>query len=188
MAGLIQEQMGAAGAPVQDPAAMQDPAMQDPMAAQAGMEQMMPGEMMEEGDDEPLNEDDPVFQSALQFAMQALYESGAAKDVAQSLKSAPDPVMGMADTAYEITSVVGERVDGELPEELLPLLAMTVLQEVAEIGEAAGVDTSPTNVAEAFKQMLLRFLGEQGMDTTQLEQAMAEVDPAVFEQAANAEG
>ena len=184
MAGLIQEQMGAAAGPAGAPE--QDPMMQDPMAAEAGMGDMMTGEM-EPGDDEPLNEDDPIFQSALQLAMQALYENGAARDVAESLKSAPDPVMGMADTAYEISSVVNERVDNEVPDELLPLLAITILQEVAEIGEAAGVDTSPNNVAEAFKQMLLRFLGEQGLDTSQLEQAMADVDPAVFEQAANAE-
>jgi hypothetical protein len=180
MVGLVQEQMGAAGAPAQDPAAMQDP-----MAAQGGMEQMAAGEMMdaEGGPDE----NDPAFQAALQYAMEALYSNGAAKDVAKALKSAPDPVAGLADTAYEMVSVVDERTDGLVPDELLILLAVTILQEVAEIGEAAGVDTSPTNVAEAFKQMLLRFLGEQGMDTTQLEQAMAQVDPAVFEQVAQAE-
>jgi hypothetical protein len=185
MAGLIQEQMGAAGAPeqemmpgaemAQDPNMMQDPAMmEDPMAA--GMD-----------DDEPLNEDDPAFQAALQLAMQALYENGAARDVAQSLRSAQDPVQGLADTAYEMVSVVDERTEGQVPDELLILLSITILQEVAEIGEAAGVDTSPTTLAEAFKQMLLRFLGEQGMDTTQLQQAMDQVDPAVFQQAAEAE-
>jgi hypothetical protein len=185
MAGLIQDQMGAAGAPeqemmpgaemAQDPNMMQDPAMmEDPMA-------------QDMDDDEPLNEDDPAFQTALQLAMQALYENGAAREVAQSLQSAPDPVMGLADTAYEMVSVVDERTEGQVPDELLILLAVTILQEVAEIGEAAGVDTSPATVAEAFKQMLLRFLGEQGMDTTQLEQAMAEVDPAMFEQVAESE-
>lgn len=185
MQGLIQQQMGApAGGPEQGMPA--DPMAQDPMAAEAGMDPMM-AEGMEADDDEDLNQDDPAFQAALQFAMQALYENGAARDVAQSLRSAPDPIAGLADTAYEMVSLVDERTDGEVPDELLILLSITILQEVAEIGEAAGVDTSATNVAEAFKQMLLRFLGEQGMDTTQLEQAMAEVDPAMFEQAANAE-
>jgi hypothetical protein len=179
MVGLIQEQMGASGAPEQDP-------MQDPMAAEAGMEQMAAGEMMADDEEGP-DENDPAFQSALQLAMQALYENGAARDVAQSLSSAPDPVSGLANTAYEMVTVVDERTDGEVPDELIILLAITILQEVAEIGEAAGIDASPANVAEAFKQMLLRFLGEQGMDTSQLEQAMADVDPAVFEQAAQAE-
>lgn len=180
MAGLIEQQMGAAGAPMQNP-------MQDPMAAQAGMGQMMPGEMMEADDDEPLNEDDPAFQSALQLAMQALYQNEAARDVAQGLRSAQDPVQGLADTAYEIVSVVDERTEGAVPDELIVLLSITILQEVAEIGEAAGIDTSPTVLAEAFKQMLLRFLGEQGLDTTQLQQAMDEVDPSVFQQSEEAE-
>ena len=184
MAGLIQEQMGAAAGPAGAPT--QDPMMQDPMAAEAGMEQMGAGEMMADDEEGP-DENDPAFQSALQLAMQALYENGAARDVAQSLRSAQDPVQGLADTAYEMVSVVDERTEGAVPDELLILLSITILQEVAEIGEAAGIDTSPTNVAEAFKQMLLRFLGEQGMDTTQLEQAMAEVDPSMFDQAANAE-
>jgi hypothetical protein len=32
--------------------------------------------------------------------------------------------------------------------------------------------------------MILRFLGEQGVDTTQLQQAMDQVDPEEFNQAA----
>ena len=188
MRGLIEDQMAAPmGAPEQgmpaDPMA-QDPMAQDPMAQGMGMEDPMAGEMV---DDESINEDDPAFQAALQMAMQALYEGEAARDVAQGLQSAPDPVTGLANTAYEIVSVVDERTEGQVPDELLVLLSVTILQEVAEIGEAAGVDTSPQVLAEAFKQMLLRFLGEQGLDTTQLEQAMAEVDPSVFDEAANAE-
>jgi hypothetical protein len=184
MRGLIEDQMAAPmGAPEQGMPA--DPMSQDPMAQGMGMEDPMAGAIVDDG--EELNEDDPAFQAALQLAMQALYEGEAARDVAQGLQSAPDPVTGLANTAYEIVSVVDERTDGQVPDELLVLLSVTILQEVAEIGEAAGVDTSPQVVAEAFKQMLLRFLGEQGMDTTQLEQAMAEVDPSVFDQAAQTE-
>ena len=175
MAGLIEEQMApaAGGMPPQEMMAG------DPMAAGP-----MAGEMM--GEEMP-DESHPAFQTAMQLAMQALYENDAARDVAQGLRTASDPVTGLADTAYEIVSVVDERTEGQVPDELLVLLAVNILQEVAEIGEAAGVDTSPTVLAEAFKQMLLRFLGEQGLDTTELEQAMAEVDPSVFEEAANAE-
>lgn len=180
MAGLIEEQMApaAGGMPPQEMMAG-DPMAADPMAADP-----MAGEMM--GEEMP-DESHPAFQAAMQLAMQALYENDAARDVAQSLQSAPDPVTGLADTAYEMVSVVDERTEGEVPDELLVLLAVNILQEVAEIGEAAGIDTSATVLAEAFKQMLLRFLGEQGLDTTELEQAMAEVDPSVFEEAANAE-
>jgi hypothetical protein len=112
--------------------------------------------------------------------MEALYSQKAAKDVALALKSAPSPVEGLASTAYEMTSVVDERTDGEVPDELLLPLAMKVLEEVAEIGEAAGVKYQNSDIAMAYQQMLLRFLGEQGVDTTQLEQAMSQIDPAEF--------
>jgi len=134
-----------------------------------------------------LDQNNPAFQTAVKLAMQAMYSSNAAGDIAKQLKSAPNPVEGLANVAYEITSVVDERTGGEVPDELIVLLAITILQEVADIGEAAGADVSPQNVAEAFKQMLLRFLGENGMDTTQLQQAMDQVDPAIFDKAASAE-
>jgi hypothetical protein len=170
MEGLIKKQMG--GAPQ---------GMGEQMPAGMGMA------MEAEDQDEELNENDPAFQAALQLAMKAMYENNAAADIAQALKSAPNPVEGLANTAYEITAVVDEQTDGQVPDELIVMLGITILQEVADIGEAAGVDVSAANVAEAFKQMLLRFLGEQGLDTTQLQQAMDQVDPSVFDKAANAE-
>jgi len=147
----------------------------------------MEGLIQEQMEDEGPDENNPAFRSAVTLAMQALYKSNAAADVAKALRSAPTPVEGLANTAYDIAALVDEQTNGEVPDELIVLLGVTILQEVAEIGEAAGVDVSPQNVAEAFKQMLLRFLGEQGLDTTQLQQAMEEVDPAVFNKAAEAE-
>jgi hypothetical protein len=89
-------------------------------------------------------------------------------------------VEGLANTAYEITSIVDERTQGQVPDELFALLATKILQEVADIGGAAGMDYKPADVATALKQMILRYLGEQGMDTTQLQQAMDQVDPEEF--------
>ena len=178
MAGLIEEQMDV-------PMAQEQGAPMD-MGQDLSMMDQPEDMMMDEG--EGPDENDPAFQTALQYAMQALYENDAARDVAQALQAAAqDPAGALAETAYEIVSVVDERTDGQVPDELLILLTVTILQEVADIGEAAGVDVSPSNLAEAFKRMLLHFLGEQGLDTTELEQAMAEVDPSMFEQAANAE-
>lgn len=154
MAGLIQNQMAEQGMPPQEAA---------------------------EGE---ANQDDPNFQSALQYAMQVLYEKGAAKDIASQVKAAQgNPVEGIANIAYEITSVVDEKTEGAVPDELLVPLAMQILEEVVEISEAAGIKLAPTDVAAAFKQMILRYLGEQGVDTTQLQQGMDQIDPAVFEQA-----
>jgi hypothetical protein len=135
--------------------------------------------------EDSVDENDPAFGAAMELAMKALYEGGAAKDVATQLKSSGSVVEGLANVAYEMTSVVDERTDGQVPDELIVILGASILQEVADIAEAAGMKPSAQDVAEAFKQMLLRFLGEQGVDTTQLQQAMDEVDPAAFNQVAD---
>lgn len=136
---------------------------------------------------EPDADTDPNYQTALKFAMQALYQSGAADGVAESLRSARSPVDGLATTAYDITSIVDERTEGAVPDELFALLATKILEEVADIGEAAGISYKPADIAMALKQMILRYLGEQGMDTTQLQQAMDQVDPEEFNRMAEAE-
>lgn len=162
MAGLIQQGMGAA------PAEQAMPAEAEQMGA------------MEDGEEMAEAESDPGFQQALTYAYEALYKNAAANDVAEQLKAAPSVAEGMANVAYEITSVVDERTNGDVPDELLMPLAMQVLEEVGEIAEAAGLDPQPEDVATAFKSMILRYLGEQGIDTTQLQQAMDQVDPAEF--------
>ena len=167
MAGLIQQEMGAA-----------------PAAAQEQMPGGMPmGAQEAEGGPEQ-DESNPVFQQALTFAYEALYKNDAAKDVAKQLRAAPSVADGMADVAYNITQIIDERTDGQVPDELLVPLGMRVLEEVAEIAEAASMDPQPEDVAGALKNMILRFLGEQGIDTTQLQQAMDQVDPSVFREAA----
>lgn len=172
MAGLIQQNM-AAGVPTEQPGMAK---------AQMPNEQMPAGEMAEgEG---PNPDTDPAYQQAIGLAMKALYGEQAAKEVAKSLKGGGDVVDAMANTAYEITSIIDERTEGAVPDELLVLLATTVLEEVGEIAEAAGMSVTPADTALALKQMILRFLGEQGVDTTQLEQAMSQVNPDDFNQMA----
>jgi hypothetical protein len=173
MAGLIEQQVGAP-APEQQPAGampVEDPAMMQQSAE------------MEPGETEDLDENNPGFQTALKIAMQALYEAGAAEDAAQALLSAPDPIEGLANTAYEMVEVAASRVE-VFDEEYLPLLAIVLLSELTDIAEAAGKPYQPAQVAEAFKQMTLRFLQEQGADISELQAAMDQVDPAVFDQAA----
>jgi hypothetical protein len=130
------------------------------------------------------NEDNPYFVQAMKYALQVLYEQGAAKDVAEQIRAGQDKVEAMANVAYEITTTVDERTDGKVPRELIALLAMAILKEVIDIAKAAKVDSSPLDAANAFKTMLLRYLGENGVDTSQLQQAMDQVDPSVFTQGA----
>lgn len=130
------------------------------------------------------NEDNPYFVQAMKYALQVLYEQGAAKDVAEQIRAGQDKVETMANVAYEITSTVDERTDGKVPRELIALLAMAILKEVIDIAKAAKVDSSPLDAANAFKTMLLRYLGENGVETSKLQQAMDQVDPSVFTQGA----
>jgi hypothetical protein len=177
MAGLIQQNM-AAGAPAPEQKPQPGMAPQQMPAEQMPPEQMPMGEM-EEGEG-PDPDTDPGYQQAMAFSMEALYGKEAAKNVAKSLKTGGDPVESLANTTYEIISIVDERTDGAIPDELLVLFASKILEEVADIGEAAGVQYRPSDVALALKQMILRFLGEQGVDTSQLQQAMDQVNPEEF--------
>ena len=163
MAGLIEQNM----APEQQAA----PEMQAAPGMQAAPE--MQGEPEKD-------ESDPGYQAALEFAMKALYSDKAAKDIAKALRTAQDPVDALSTISYEIMSIVDERTQGAVPDELLALLATNILEEVASIAEAANIPVKPSDLALALKQMILRFLGEQGVDTTQLQQAMDQVDPEEF--------
>ena len=139
------------------------------------MQAPMPAQQEPEKD-----ESDPNYQAALEFAMKALYSEKAAKDIAKALRTSRDPVEALSTISYEIISIIDERTDGAVPDELLALLATNILEEVASIAEAAKIPVKSSDIAVALKQMILRFLGEQGVDTTQLQQAMDQVDPEEF--------
>ena len=178
MAGLIKDQM--------DPAQGAMPPQAAALPSPAPSPRQLQGEEMGQGEG-PDPDTDPNYTAALKFAMQALYQGNAAEGVAKSLRNAQDPVDGLANAAYDITSIVEERTQGAVPDELFALLATKILQEVADIGEAAGMDYKPADIAMALKTMILRYLGEQGMDTTQLQQAMDQVDPEEFNRMAEGE-
>lgn len=171
MAGLIEQNM----------APGQEAAMPEQQAA-------MPEQQAEMMDGEPEKDaSDPNYQAALEFAMKALYSEKAAKDIAKTLRTSNEPSEALATISYEIMSIIDERTQGAVPDELLALLATNILEEVASIAEAANVPVQPSDLALALKQMILRFLGEQGIDTTQLQQAMDQVNPEEFNRMA-AEG
>lgn len=133
---------------------------------------------------QPVDERNPAFLRAMKYAMRVLYEQKAAGDVAQQLRAAKDKTEALGNIAYEITQTVDERTEGTVPRELIGLLAMAILKEVIDIAQAAKMDVTPENAAGALKNMILRYLGENGVDTSQLQQAMDKVNPAVFSQGA----
>lgn len=121
------------------------------------------------------------FEQAVAFVKSALYENGAAKGVAAALKTG-DRVDALAEQAYKIIEIADERTDGAVEDEQIALLAAEVLEDVADIGEAAGLDYKPQEIALAMRQMLIRFMQENGVQTADLEAAMDKVDPKVFDE------
>jgi len=134
------------------------------------------------GEPKGVDENNPAFVQALKFAMSVLYEQDAADDVAKQLKAGQDKVEALSNIAYDLTTTVDEKTEGQVPDELIALLSMAILKEVIDIAEALKMGITPKDAADAFKQMLLRYLGENGVDTSQLQQSMDKIDPKVFEQ------
>lgn len=130
--------------------------------------------------DQPAGQDGipPIFNTAVKLARQALYRSGAAENVAKAISGSRNPVEALANTAYEMVTVVDDRTQGQVPDELMVSLAAEVLGEVADIASAAGVKVGGAEIAGAMQQMLLRYVTEQGMDPSQLQAAMQQVNPA----------
>lgn len=128
------------------------------------------------------DENDPGYQQALKFAMDALYKSGAAKQIAQQISSSQNVADALSEVSYNIVTIADEKTNGAVPDELLVLFASSVLKEVADIADAAGVKVKSSDIASAMRTMILRYLGEQGVDTTELQGAMDKVDPTAFDE------
>ena len=143
--------------------------------------QPAPQEPVPEKETGDADESNPAFQQAMYLAKQSLYEAGAADNISQQIKKAKDKVDTVANIAYEMTAIVDERTNGEVPDELLVLLAASLLEEVADIASASGVELKPSDLATAMKTMILRFVGEQGHDVRQLKAAMDQVKPEEFD-------
>lgn len=168
MNGLIQQNM-----------APEQPAMSEgPMEAEA------PEDMQAEGAEEG---DSPEIIRAMTLAMTVLYEQGAANKVLESLRSAPDKIEGLTDTAYNMTGIVDEQTNGEVPDEQVFILAIQVMTEIAEIAEAGGMPYKPSELSKALQKMTLRYLSDSGVDPSQMEQAMSKFDDNVLDQAAAAD-
>ena len=76
-----------------------------------------------------------------------------------------------------MVSIADERTQGSIPDEQLVPFAAEVLGEVADIAQATGIEVKGATIAKAMQMMLVRYVTEQGMDPTQLQAAMAKVDP-----------
>lgn len=160
-------------------------AINKPQAAPQGQP---PGPQMPAQEGEQPTQGGDALQRAMAVVHKSLYGAEAARDVAKAMKAASDPAEGLAMTAYEMVSIADEATNGEIPDEELIGFASEVLGEVADIANAAGVPVGGAQIAKAVQLMLIRFVTEQGIDPSQLQQAMAAVPPeqvgAMLEQGA----
>lgn len=180
--GLINREMSNGAPPQKVPAGVppgaDDESQEDPQEESTESPDAEKQEDAQEPDEQGAQDgsSDPNYQAAMKLAMEVLYKQGAARDVAKSLASGHDPVETLANTAYEMVTVIDEKTNGSVPDELLVSLATQILSEVAEIGEAAGLKIDGDTIAQAMQQMLIRYLTEHGVDPSQLQQAMGQVD------------
>lgn len=190
---IISDQMGGQLPPeTQPPAGQPGPGQPpvDPLAADQQPGTIPPGEEDDLEDDEvEADVDHPAYQAALRFVADALYrDNGAAESIAVQLSKGMNKNEALANVAYEIMTVAVEKLEGNLPEELYLVFAATILEELNDIAEAADVTYAPEDLADVLKRLILRYLGELGVDTTELEQAMNQVTPETFSKLAEQGG
>lgn len=143
----------------------------------------------DDGGDPNLN--DPSYLKAKELAMSKLYEEGAAQEIGKALQKAPSLLQGLVEQSLVLFSSVDEATDGTVPDNLLLLLGLDMLNEVAEIANAAGLPVDSATIAAAVQKFILAVVKDLGGDTSQVEQAMSQLDPAqvgsALDQAAQAQ-
>lgn len=124
------------------------------------------------------NPKDPAYLKAKELAMSKLYEEGAAQQIGKALSKAPSLLQGLVEQSLVLFSSVDEATNGSVPDNLLLLLGLDMLSEVAEIADAAGLPVDSATVAAAVQKFILAVVQDMGGDTTEVEQAMSQIDPA----------
>ena len=123
------------------------------------------------------NPKDPNYLKAKELAMSKLYEEGAAQEIGKALQKAPSLLQGLVEQSLVLFSSVDEATNGSVPDNLLLLLGLDMLNEVAEIANAAGLPVDPKTIAAAVQQFILAVVEDLGGDTSQVQQAMSQLDP-----------
>ena len=98
--------------------------------------------------------------------------------MAVSLQKAPRLLQLLVEQSLVLFSSVDEATNGSVPDNLLLLLGLDMLNEVAEIANSAGLPVDSKTIAEAVQKFILAVVQDLGGDTSQVEQAMSQIDPA----------
>lgn len=142
-----------------------------------------PQEAPQEAPEEMTQDTSPVLEKALEWMQQKLYGDKLADKVVAVVKDSRDPVPLLVDMAYKMTAAADEATGGEVAEEDLVSLGALALGEVLEVAVAVGAEINPADMAAGLKQMVMRYLQENGVPPEQiqgLQQAMNQVSAEQF--------
>jgi hypothetical protein len=138
---------------------MDEEMMEDPTLPE---DEAMEGEGMEdegmEGEAAPPND---ALRKVTLAERKILYSQPTSDKIVKILQSAPDPVQGLASAAMLVLSAMNEAAQGKIPPEVAPQLREVLLQDLAELSDAAGIDV-PEGTVEAAAQMMTQAVQQAG--------------------------
>jgi len=106
-----------------------------------------------------------------------LYEEGAAQGIAEALKAAPSVTDGIVDQSMALADVMEQATQGSVPDELAMSFVIDIVQEVVDIGQAAGVKIGPREIADSVREVLANVIETLGGDSTAVRQEMSQLNP-----------
>lgn len=158
---------------IQQPQAEQQPAAQPQAEQPQGMEQ-----------DTPI-EQDQAYQEGTKFVNDELYGGQTGDDIARAIEGNKNPEDILAFLTLQLVVKADEVTGGNMAEENYIPFAADVLEEVAEVAEAAGVEVDEVMIGNIFKKMIINWLKDNGVDTTQIEQSMSQISDEDYKQVYN---
>ncbi|WP_394780584.1 hypothetical protein [Undibacterium sp.] len=190
MAGLINSAMGAgpddptagAGAPAGLPPPA-GPAMGAAQGAGAGM-----GSDDDSGQDDGQQDDgqddaddnskaDPnAVKVVIILAVKALYHDGAINAALDAIQSAPSPAKGLADSTWDLFQHLDDSSGGKIPLQALAPAASEILGMIADSAAKKGLPVHGKEIAIATQSLVLRLMSMAGMDTSQMQQSISQVN------------
>jgi hypothetical protein len=145
---------------------------------QAGstQEEMTPKEAMVAGSD-PDDMGDEALTKAIEFVGKRLYEANMSTEIAKAFdgSTTAQPKI-IASIAYRLAQAADTNTGGEIREENLSVLGILTLNEVITVADAAGMPIDGATASKAMQEMILTYAEDNGLDTTELAQAMGQVD------------
>jgi hypothetical protein len=135
----------------------------------------------EEGGEEASPEEQDIFSRIELAALTMLYDDKTHGEFVNMLKAgAQQPAQTLATTALTIFGEIDRQSGGKVPEEMIiPALVEGVLGAVVDMAEKTRVMPVDEAVAgKAVQELLLLATQQYDIDPAEIEQAMAQMDPA----------